>query len=186
MDEEAIKDWGQTWLSGPEEFEDYVENYLRYLFYRRYKGDAALGLQREGSDSGRLSVCVDTRFDLRDHKGDPIDSWIILEFRFEFPRPYASICLRGGYFSFPNPERLDSRKKKDEAFRLMREAISKQKTPFFPRGESCESESLIGVYKERGMRLGDKYSWSVLFPRKVFELTDALLESLGYETIDFP
>jgi hypothetical protein len=186
MDGETIKDWGQTWLSGSKEFEDYVENYLRYLFYRRYEGKATMEFHAGKKDSGRLCVFVDTHFDIRDSRGEPIDSWIILEFKFEFPRPYASICLKGDYFCYENPETWDPSENRHEVFHLLREAISKQKALFSLKGESAKPKSLIATYKEKGMRLEGKYSWSVLFPRKVFELTDALLESLGYEAIDLP
>lgn len=177
--EMTTEEWGDTWISGPIGFENYVENYLRYLFARQYDNGVSLHFSRSGWKTGSMRVSIDTGFDIHDPRGEFVESWFILEFRVEFPRPVASVRVKGDCFCFEDPEDWICEDNIDEAFYRMRKTLDQEGSLFLPKGGKTEPESLVGEYKEGGISLKGEYAWSVLFPKAVFQLVDNILKLLG-------
>ena len=176
--EMTSEEWGDVWLKGPVGFENYVENYLGYLFARQYRNKASLTFIRTGWKTGSMRISIDTGFDIHDPRGEFVNSWFILGFRIEFPRPVATVCVKGDCFCFQEPENWIYEDNTDEAFYRMRKALDQEGSLFLPKGSKSEPESLVGEYKEGAISMESEYAWSVLFPKVVFELTDNILSLL--------
>lgn len=176
--EMTAENWGDVWLNSPVGFENYVENYLKHLFSRQYESGLALHFLRSGWKTGSMLISIDTGFDIYDQRGEFVDSWIVLEFQIEFPRPVATIYLRGNCFCFEGPEQWAFKDSMCEAFSKMREALRQEESLFLPKGKKSEPHALVGEFIEGGIPLKGEYAWSVLFPKKVFELTDNVLRLL--------
>lgn len=171
--------WGDVWLRSPVGFENYVENYLRHLFSRRYEHKVSPHFYRDGWKSGLMRLSIDTGFDIHDPRGESVDSWFILEFRIEFPRPVATVRLLGDCFCYEDPENWIYEDNVDEAFFRMRKALDQPSSLFVPKGGSSKSQSIVGEYKEGAISLEGEYAWPVLFPEAVFQLVDNLFKHLG-------
>lgn len=131
-----------------------------------------------------MRLAIATGFDIHDPRGEFVDSWFILEFHFEFPRPIATICLKGDCFCFEEPEDWICEENMDEAFFKMRKMLDQEGSLFLPKGGKAESESLVGQYKEGGISLKGENVCYAFFPETVFELVDNLLKLSGH-LLDF-
>jgi|GEM_PF-6953432 len=175
-DWKTTEEWDRVWLTSPVGLENYVDNYLRYLFQRKYEWqDIPLRFVRSDWKTCRIQIAIDTNFKDYDSNENNIQSWFVIEFLMEFPRPVMSISLKGDCFCLDDPDLLVKEEIDSKAFDRMRKLIDQEGSLFISEDKTTINDSIIGTYREGGVMLNSEHGWSVLFPEIIFNLTDNII-----------
>lgn len=167
------------WLMNPVGFENYVDNWLRPLMGRELGNEHIPHFHRTDHLCGELVVPVDTGFEIKDIRGEFVDSWFYLVFRIEFPRPVLVVNVKGDCMCWEDPEHWIPGDDLNEAFFRMRKTFDSEDSLFAPKGGGSEPVSLVAELKERAVSLKGRYVWSVIFPKQIIEFVTNIKQMLA-------